>query len=502
MNQNRTDYVKKNILYNYISTIITSICSIICRTIFIYTLGPAYLGLSGLFTNVLGVLSFSELGIRSAIVFALYKPIAENDREKIKSLLLLYKKAYRLIALIVTCIGIIIVPFFKYLVNTDISMVKIKVFYFVFLFNTVSSYFVTYKTSYISAIQREYIVTNIATIGTCITNILQILFLLCGGQYLGYLIIASVMGLLQNVATVIYLNKNFSILMEKNIQPLDNETRQSISKNVKALIIHKIGDISVNQTDNILVSAFVSTTAVGLLANYTVLNSFVASFTNKFFRSFTAGFGNMLVKEDVEMQRKIFDDYDLLGFWIYGFVLIAFITLSQPFIVLWLGDSLLLDNVTVILYFVSMYLSGMTFIPYNFKVAAGCFNEDKWVAFIQAIINLVVSVIAIKMIGLPGIFVGTIVSRMVVVLVRPYIVYKYILKKSVKEYYTKLIIRTGVAFLLCIVMWRIKLIILCDITSVRFVLMCILTVLIPNIAFMVLFGKSGEFKDIVGRIKK
>ena len=446
MDTSRTEYVKKNILYGYISTVISSVFSIITRTIFVYVLGAEYLGVSGLFSNVLGVLSFTELGIGSAIVFSLYKPIAENDNEKIKSLISLYKRAYRLIAIVVTMIGLIIIPFLDYLVNTDIPMSEIRVYYIIFLFNTVSSYFVTYKTSYVSALQKEYIVTNTTTIGTIVTNVIQIIFLVAGGNYLSYLLIAAIIGLLQKILTVMYLNKKFPILTENDVKPLDTETKNIIWKNVKALIIHKIGDVSVNQTDNIIISAFVNTTAVGLLSNYTTLNTLVSMFTNRFFSSFTASFGNMLAKESVEKQKKIFDIYDLLGFWIYGFVLIAFVTLSQPFVQLWLGKKLLLDNVTMILYFVSLYLAGMTFIPYNFKVAAGRFNEDKWVAFCQAVVNLVVSIIAIKLIGLPGVFVGTIISRMIVVIVRPYIVYKYVLRQSVLYYYIRLTIRTIIAF--------------------------------------------------------
>ena len=202
MDTSRTEYVKKNILYGYISTVISSVFSIITRTIFVYVLGAEYLGVSGLFSNVLGVLSFTELGIGSAIVFSLYKPIAENDNEKIKSLISLYKRAYRLIAIVVTMIGLIIIPFLDYLVNTDIPMSEIRVYYIIFLFNTVSSYFVTYKTSYVSALQKEYIVTNTTTIGTIVTNVIQIIFLVAGGNYLSYLLIAAIIGLLQKILNV------------------------------------------------------------------------------------------------------------------------------------------------------------------------------------------------------------------------------------------------------------------------------------------------------------
>lgn len=502
MKESRTQNVKKNIFYGYVSTILTSLLAVICRTVFVYALGARYLGISGLFANVLGVLSFSELGIGSAIVFALYKPIAEEDTETIKSLLVLYKKAYRVIAVVVASIGLALIPFLKYLVNTDIPLSEIKIFYIIFLFNTVSSYFINYKTSYVTAIQKEYILTITSTIGTIAANLIQIVFLLLGGQYLGYLLIGSLSELLQKVIVVAYLNNKYPILREKTVKPLEKEVKDGIWKNVRALIVHKIGDVSVHQTDNIIISSLISTTTVGLISNYTTLNSLIASFTNKFFFSFTASFGNMIAKESVETQRHIFDVYDLLGFWIYGFVMIAFITLSQPFITLWLGKDLLVDNVTMILFFVSLYFAGMTVIPYNFKVAAGKFNEDKWVAFVQAITNLVVSIAAVKAIGLPGIYVGTIVSRMIVVIVRPYIVYKFILMKNITGYYVRLILRTLLAFGLCVLLWKLQEIILSQITIARFAWMCVMTLLIPNGVFLLIFGRTAAFQDILSRIRR
>lgn len=502
MEENRTNNVKKNVFYSYVSTISISIFSIVSRTIFVYTLGADYLGVSGLFANLLGILSFSELGIGTAINFSLYKPIAENDKEKIKSLLHLYKLAYRVIAIIVTISGVVLFPFLKYFVITDIPISEINVFYFIFLFNTVSSYFVTYKTSYISALQKNYIVTNTATIGTIVTNICQIILMLLGGSYLQYLLIAAIVGLMQKIVTVVYLNKTFPLLVEKQFIPLDKETKKEIWRNVRALIVHKVGDVAVHQTDNIIISSFVSTTMVGIISNYTTLNLVVSSFTNGFFNSFTAGFGNMIAKESKDKQIHMFEVYDLLGFWIFGFVMIAFITLSQPFVTLWLGKKLLVDNFTMILYFVSFYLAGMTLIPYNFKVAAGRFDEDKWVAFAQAITNIVVSIVAVRVLGLPGVYVGTIVQRMIVVIIRPHIVYKYILERKTGEYYFRLIRRTLLATFLCLVMWKIKSIVLTDVTVLRFALMCVLTVFIPNIVFLLAFYRSDAFKDIVIRLKR
>lgn len=500
MEKSRTEYVKKNIFFGYIGTIISSIVLMVCRTVFVYKLGEEYLGVSGLFSNVLGVLSFTELGIGSAITFSLYKPIAENDNEKIKSLLQLFKKAYRIVALIVASVGICLIPFLSYLVKTSIPLAQIRIYYCIFLFNTVVSYLVTYKTSYVSALQKEYIITNINTVGTIITSIIQILILLAGGDYLSYLLIVTFVEFLQRIVTVLYINKKFPIVAEKNIKPLDERTKFDIWRNVKALIIHKIGDVSVHQTDNIIVSAFVSTSAVGLLSSYTTIQGLISAFTDRFFGSFTASFGNLIAKENVDKRKSIYDTFDLLGFWINGFVLISFVTLSQPFITLWLGERLLVDNLTMFLFFFSEYLAGMSFVPYSFNVAAGKFNEDKWVAFVQAIVNLVVSIVAVKIFGLPGIYVGTIVSRLIVCISKPYVVYKYVLEDNVLKYFFRLLKRTSLVIVICVVLWNLKNAILSTVTIFSFAIMCIITAIIPNLIFFVLYKNTESFKDILSRI--
>ena len=500
MNDNsRTANVKRNILWSTMSQIVLALFSMVSRTIFIYVLGAKYLGVSGLFSNILGILSFTNLGIGSAINYALYKPIAENDTEKIKALMKLYKVAYRIIAVVIAVLGCAVIPFLHYLVNTDIPMDQIRVFYILFLIDTVASYFVSYKTSYVTAIQKNYIITNLNTIATVITYVVQIAILFIVPSYLIYLINQIIMSLILKVVTVVYLDKKFPILAEKNAQPLDVETKQSIWKNVKALVIHKFGDAAVNQTDNIIISMFVGTLSVGLVSNYTTLSSIVGNFTNTLLNSFTASFGNLIAKESIEKQRKIFDLYDFAGFWIYGFVFIAFTTLVQPFITLWLGEDLLIDNMTMMLLFLSIYLQGMTIITYNFKVAAGRFDEDKWVAFVQAGVNLIVSIAAVKAIGLPGVYVVTIAQRLIVVIVRPYIVYKYVLKDNAMKYFSRFLLRVGIIFSIVFVMWKIESVVLYEITLFRFVIMVVLTAIIPNFVILLIYGRTEMFKTLFNK---
>lgn len=500
MNDNsRTANVRRNILWSTISHLVLAVISMISRTIFIYVLGAKYLGVSGLFTNILGILSFTNLGIGSAINYALYKPIADNDQEKIKALLKLYKTAYRVIAVIIAFLGCAIIPFLSYLVNTDIPMNQIRIFYVLFLVDTVASYFVSYKTSYVTAIQKNYIITNLNTIASVVTYAIQISILLLIPSYLLYLINQITLSLILKIVTVVYLNRKYPILTEKADIPLDIETKQSIWKNVKALVIHKFGDAAVNQTDNIIISMFVGTLTVGVVSNYITLNTIISGFTNTLLNSFTASFGNLIAKESVDKQRQIFDIYDFAGFWIYGFVFISFATLVQPFITIWLGEKLLVDNLTMILLYLSLYLQGMTIITYNFKVAAGRFDEDKWIAFIQAIVNLVVSVIAVKSIGLAGVYVGTIAQRLIVVVVRPYIVYKWVLKDNVIKYYLRFIFRISIIFSIIFFMWKIENVLLTEITIFRFIMMVGITATVPNIIIILLYGRTDIFKILLKR---
>lgn len=502
MELSRTKNVKKNIIWGNIGNIATMLFAFLNRTIFIYVLGVEYLGVSGLFTNVLGLLSFTELGVGTAMNFSLYEPIAKKDEEKIKSLMRLYKNAYRLIAVVVTILGIAIAPFLSILLNSNISMQDIYFFYFIFLFNTVSSYFVSYKTSYVSALQKEYINTNINTIFQIIIYVAQIIGLVLFQNYFMFLIIQSILGLFQKIFTVIWINKKFPILVERDIEPIDEKTKKEIWKNIKALIIHKIGDISVHQTDNILISAYINTATVGLISNYTMLSAMVNRFTSIIFNSFTASFGNLIAKESKEKQREIFEVYNFLGFWIFGFVAVAFITLTQSLITLWLGKDNLIDNFSMILFFVSVYLEGQSLTTYNFKIAAGRFDEDKWVAFVQAVVNLIVSIAAVRIIGLPGIYIGTIAQRLIVIIIRPLIVYRYVLHESSKKYFIQFVIRAFQWIIIAMLMWRIAQVVLIEVTILRFGIMFLLTLVIPNIIILLFYMRSKMMKTIINKIKK
>lgn len=424
----RTKNTMKNMTYSWISSIITTILGFISRTIFINTLGTTYLGINGLFTNILSVLSFTELGIGTAMNFSLYKPVAENDERKISLLMNLYKKAYRIIALIITILGLLIIPFLPYLAKGTGDVENITVYYLIFLLNTVTSYFVSYKFSLLNAYQKNYIYTNVELIFRFTTTIIQMIVLVIYKNFLIYLLVGAIVNIIQKITLNYYMNKIYPYLKEKVEGKLDEEELKPIKKNIGALVYHKLGDIAVHQTDNIIVSSFINVTMAGLISNYTLIINSINTFVSQIFNSAVSSLGNLIATEKAEHQYEVFKRYNFLNFWLYGFCAISLYTLISAFISIVWGSDKIVDNLTVILMCTDFYMIGQRIAINNIKIAGGIFKEDKLVSIFQAVINLIVSIVLVNKIGLPGVYLGTIVSGTLATVVRPIIIYKNIFR--------------------------------------------------------------------------
>lgn len=497
----RLKMTAKNAFWSYFSMGVSFVLQFISRTVFIYYLGESYLGINGLFSNVLGVLSFAELGIGTAINFSLYKPVAEHDVEKIKSYMYYYKWAYRAIALVVCILGIVLIPFLDILITDPGNVGNITVYYCIYLFNTVTSYFVSYKYSLVNAEQKNYIYTNVNLLITASTIVVQIISLVIWKNFLVYLLVAAGFGVFQKIFVSIYFDKLYPFLRDKSVKKISKDEKNILISKVKALVIHKIGDVSVHQTDNIIVSAFVSTKMVGLLSNYNLIISTVSSCINILFNSVTGSLGNMVATETKEYQYQIFKKYRFVGFWFYGFTAIALSILMSPFITLWIGDRMVVDIVTINLIVLDYYMIGQRICLNNIKSAAGVFEPDKYVALLQAVVNLVTSILFVKLIGLPGVYVGTIIQGALSSILKPILSYKILFGKSSRYYFIDSI-RYGsavlFAYIICLLLSK-K--IMADITIINFGITIILVVVIPNVIFMLIFHKDEEFKCLINIIK-
>ena len=275
----RTENSIKNIIMNFLYNILNYGLRFISRIIFVKTLAEVYLGVNGLLSNVLGILSLTELGIGTAIGYSLYEPLAKKDNDKISSLMQFYKKAYHIIAIIVLLLGLVLLPVLPYLIKDTADIENLNIIYIIFLLNMVIGYLFSYKRTLITSDQKKYkIVPHIMTFDI-ITSISQIFVLLIFKKYIIYLLIQSVCTILENIVINKYIDKQYPYLNDKKeVKPIDKFELKTIKDKVKALLLHKVGSYTLCSTDNLIISKLIGIVTVGIYSNYSLIMNMISSF--------------------------------------------------------------------------------------------------------------------------------------------------------------------------------------------------------------------------------
>ena len=304
--KSRTDNSIKNLKFAMIGQGTGILISLISRIFFVKILSSEYLGLSGLFTNILTILSLTELGFLTAMSYQLYKPIAENDCEKIKTLMHFYKKVYLSIAFVIMVLGLLTLPFYQYLMNEVPNIPNLGLIYYLFVLSTATTYMFSHKRLLIISDQKRYIATLYRYSFYFILNVLQIIILVLTKNYILFLLIQIVMNLLENILLNIKANKMYPYLQEKNIQKMKKTDYKEIVTNVKAMFFHKFGGVILNSTDNIVISKVISLTAVGLYSNYVLIITALKNVVTQIFSSVIASIGNLQVAGTKEHMTSIF----------------------------------------------------------------------------------------------------------------------------------------------------------------------------------------------------
>lgn len=499
--ESRTQKAAKNAFYGAAMQIVYIILSFVSRTIFIRLLNSDYLGLNSLYANILTVLSFAELGIGSAIVFSMYKPIAENDKAKIQALMKLYAKAYQIIGVVILGAGLCVIPFMGYIIK-DVPEIKenLTYIYILFLANTAISYFFSYKKTLITASQHDYIVQIYTRVFQVLQIILQCVVLLFFHEYLAYLYIQIICTVLMNIALAVKADKMFPYTREKNVERLSKEESKVIFDNVKALFVYKLGSVILNGTDNILISAIINVSAVGITSNYTLLMNNVTNIIGQAISSLTASVGNLSVKGTREQVRDVMHQLLMICVWLYGVICIGFFLLADEFVLLWLGSDYVLGRTVVFALVFSLYINGVQYAAYTFRTTQGLFVQSRWVPLISAVINIILSIWWGIEFGLSGIFIATGVSRLfTTTLVDPWLVYQNNFSKKPYEFYLKYVLETGTVILNgAIQYFLISLINISGIEGfvVKFIVICVMT----NLIFFLLFGWTKDFKNLIHRV--
>lgn len=380
------------------------------------------------------------------------------------------------------------------------------IYYLIFLFNTVSSYFVAYKYSLANAEQRNYIQTTITTITKMVVVAFQIIVLLLTKNFLLYLLMQTAIELLQKVAVSAYFNHLYPYLRERKVEKLEKEEIDTVVTKTKAMIFHKIGDVARLSTDDIIITYFLNLDLVGLVGNYTYIITYAANFINIIFNSIVSGLGNLVATESKEKQYGVFKVYRFVACWLYGYAFSGFFLLLSPFITgIWLDGTWELGQAVLALILIDFYLKGGRTVLVNFKIAAGIVEKDRYLALIQGGVNLVISILGIKWIGLAGVYVGTVVSGVLANLIQPVILYKDCFSQDVSAYFKDAFQYIGAIACVVIVLLPVRNLVIAQMSVPAFIVMALIISIVYNAAFLCLFHRTEEFVylwDLVRRKRK
>lgn len=501
----RTQKAFVNALAGVAGKLITTIVVFLGRTVFIYALGVEYLGASTLFTSILTMLSLAELGFSTAITYNLYRPLAKGNQKKTAAFMNFYKKVYNIIGLAIFIVGLLLIPFLEEIITEDIPSIKESIYliYVLYLVNTSISYFFVYRATLLEASQNKYIVSLSHTLVSVIKTIVNSIALLLTKNFILYLLIEIAFTILYNIIISVIANRKYKDVLQDKESKLKKREKKLIFNNVKAMFLYKVCDVVLNSTDNIIISRYLGTTMVGIYSNYYTIINQVYSFILQIFQATTASVGNLAVEKKKEDQERVFNNLIFLSFVIYFICSVLLFNCINPFITLWVGKSFLMEIPIVVILVLNFYLTGMMSPITSFRTANGLFMQGRYRPLIMAIINIVVSIMLVKSMGIIGVFLGTIIARASTLLwYDPWLIYKKVFHKSSKRYFMKYIMYLFITVIGCAIVYGVGKLVSIDNLILILLWNIVLSIIVVVFIVVLLFRKTPEFAYVQTIIRK
>ena len=435
-NEKRIQRSKRNATISLVTSILMGVFSFIERTIFNQFFIEDYLGLYSFNFNIISSLNSIELGLSISIAYALYAPIEYNDQPKISAIMHFFRKAYLAIGTIIISAGIILLPFMKYLVKTEIPINEVRLYFMLFLLGNASSYFLSYKNVLFNANQEQYKVTLVTNTSWAVLYASEILTIIKTRNFLYYSIVLFSANLLRNIILKIVADKEYKLIKYDKGNPLDKITLTQIKKNTLGLISNKFGQVIVSSTDSLLISILIGTATLGKYSNYQMFYSGLFAISGMLPSAITASIGNAGVTENKRTMTNSFYTINFGSFLVYSSVTVIFINLVNPIISTFFGADRILPMSTVLLYCFNFFLSNMRELLLTYKTSLGLYWYDRKRPILESLVNLVTSIILGKLMGLNGIILGTTIIRLFVnFIIEPRIVFHRGLGRSTFSYY-------------------------------------------------------------------
>lgn len=493
---NRTSNSVKTSLWGVVRSVLDILLGFVYRTIFIKLLSAEYLGLNGLFSNILQVLSLAELGITTAIVYRFYKPISNGDYLQVGKLMNYLKKVYRYIAVFILVMGSSLTPFLDFFIKDSGSVpadVNIYYIYILFLLNTVSSYLFVYKQTIVSADQRGYIAAIVGVLTSVIRYSIQTAILFVLKDYSVTLFTGVTITIISNIIFSSWTARKYKDVFSVK-EDLSKESQKEIINDTKAVMFHKVGATVKFSTDSIILSKFVSLISTGIYSNYSMIINGLQSIMGQLLGTFVSSIGNAHVKLSKEENYAIYNKLLFIDLWLSSVIGVCSYLLIDDFIILWIGRDYLFDKFTLIMLCLQFYIFISRQINISYTNGCGLFLRDRYRPIIEVILNLVISIAGVKLWGIVGVFMGTVVSNVLTVFWRePIILYKEEFKKPVIYYW-----KTYAQFFL----YSVVLCTVGDLVKTKFIVInafvflfleAVICFVITNLLLFLIYRKTEEF---------
>jgi len=497
----------RNTIYNIIASmgikLLTILLQMVSRIVFVQVLAVEYLGINGLFANILSLLSLADLGMNTAMTYSLYQPLAENNTVKITQLISFFKKIYSGIAFAVSSVGIMLVPFIKYIVNLEEPLEYLEVYYLLFLMNSVFSYLCVYKTTLLVADQKEYLFGKVRAIYQIVNFVAINLCLLVFKNYILYLLIGNICRLIENIIENRLVTKKYSYLNNSEL-PLDKDEKRKIFDNVKSLFLYKFSSIIQGNTDSILISVMIGTITVGYYSNYLLIINGIVVLITTIFSAFKSGIGNLLASETSNEHKYIlFKSLGLLSSWLTLFCGMTLLVTFNDLISLMFGGDYIINIEIVVVIIINFYTSNVRQAIWAYRETTGIFSQTKFITLVTAILNLVFSITLGIYIGLFGIVLATIIARLLYAWWRePQILFWHCFKRSPSEYYKKYIFNFLFFIVNSIVIYSVCDLIIIDNLVINLIVKVCICICGYNVVYALVYWKTEEFRFLLNKLQQ
>lgn len=495
MGNSRTKNAFFNIFTSSFSNIASILISFANRVIFLHFLNATYLGVSGLFSNILLIFSFVELGIGAALTQMFYKPFAEKDYEQLSKVTYTTRKLLNIVGIVVIALTLIFTPMLQLFVNDIDAVPHMRLIFMLYGFSSAVTYFLGFYRTIITANQQAYKLVKFDILWKFVVMAIQALVLALTKNFIVYLIASIILSYFINFIIMLYVKKKIPEINYKCKTWVSKEERKELFKNVAGLSMNRLALVITEGTDNILISKFLDLVIVGLSSNYTMIQQSVNSLVESLFGPLLASVGNLCVTETDETKYVHFKHLSFAAFWLYGFCSITMFVLADPFIKFVFGDDYVIPKLATLMLSACVFATGLYRVPSLFRTAQGLFWYGRFRPLLQALVNLISSLILISTTHkLWTVYLGTLISLVVVTIwYEPYIVLKHGLKQNGREYYFKLLVYI-VMYLVGLYVTNLLAGLLSFNGILELIVKAIICIIVPNIIFIVAFFATKEFK--------